>query len=109
MDGAFVVVNYSTSKKGADKTVAEIVANGGSAIAVGASIAKEDEIAGLFEEAKRCYGRVDILINNAAVFGAGPIEALTAEESASSIRTCVVFCWSRKQRPRCFLNPAVPS
>jgi 3-oxoacyl-[acyl-carrier protein] reductase len=79
-EGAFVVVNYSTSKQGADNVVAEIVASGGSAIAVGANIAKQDEIAALFKETKRHYGRVDILINNAGVFGVGPIEALTAEE-----------------------------
>ncbi len=80
VEGASVVVNYSTDKNGAEQVVSEIVAKGGSAIAVGANIAIESEIAHLFEAAKSQYGRVDILVNNAAVFAIGPIEALSAEE-----------------------------
>jgi len=80
VEGASVVVNYSTDKKGAEQVVSEIVAKGGSAIAVGANIAAESEIAHLFEAAKSHYGRIDILVNNAAVFAMGPVEALSAEE-----------------------------
>ncbi len=80
VEGASVVVNYSTDKNGAEQVVSEIVAKGGSAIAVGANIAVESEIAHLFEAAKSRYGKVDILVNNAAVFAMGPIEALSAEE-----------------------------
>ncbi len=80
VEGASVVVNYSTDKNGAEQVVSEIIAKGGSAIAVGANIAVESEIAHLFEAAKGRYGKVDILVNNAAVFAMGPIEALSAEE-----------------------------
>ena len=79
-EGASVVVNYASSKEGADKVVAEIVKAGGKAISVGASVAKEGDIAHLFEETKKAYGKVDILINNAGVFAFAPIEAVTAEE-----------------------------
>jgi 3-oxoacyl-[acyl-carrier protein] reductase len=79
-EGASVVVNYSTSKQGADKVVGEIVAAGGQAFAVGANLLKEDEIAKLFEQAKKHYGRVDILVNNAGVVGLAPLEGITSEE-----------------------------
>ena len=79
-EGASVVVNYSSSKDGADKVVSEIVKAGGKAVAVGASVAKEAEIAKLFEETKKTYGKVDILINNAGVYGFAPLEEITAQE-----------------------------
>ena len=79
-DGANVVVNYSTSRDGADKVVAEITNAGGKAIAVGASVSKEAEIATLFAETKKAYGKVDILVNNAGVYGFAPLDQVTAEE-----------------------------
>jgi 3-oxoacyl-[acyl-carrier protein] reductase len=79
-DGASVVVNYATSREGADKVVAEITAAGGKAIAVGASVAKEADIATLFAETKNAYGKVDILVNNAGVYGFAPLEQVTADE-----------------------------
>src|SRR5437764_15149229 len=68
-DGAQVVVNYATSREGADKVVQQISEAGGAAIAVGASVAKEAEIQALFDEAQKAYGKVDILVNNAGVYG----------------------------------------
>jgi len=79
-NGANVVVNYSTSRDGADKVVAEITKAGGNAIAVGASVAKEADIAVLFAETKKAYGKVDILVNNAGVYGFAPLDQATAEE-----------------------------
>jgi 3-oxoacyl-[acyl-carrier protein] reductase len=79
-EGASVVVNYSSSKEGADKVVAEIVNAGGKAIAVGASVTDEANIAMLFEETKNAFGKVDILINNAGVYGFAPLEAVTAAD-----------------------------
>jgi 3-oxoacyl-[acyl-carrier protein] reductase len=79
-DGAKVVVNYATSREGADKVVKEITKAGGEAIAVRASIPKEDEIDALFVEARKAYGKVDILVNNAGVYGFGPIDEVTVEE-----------------------------
>jgi 3-oxoacyl-[acyl-carrier protein] reductase len=70
-DGAQVVVNYATSREGANKVVKEITEAGGDAIAVGASIPNEADIEALFAEARKAYGRVDILVNNAGVYGFG--------------------------------------
>src|SRR5438309_9596020 len=58
-DGAQVVVNYSTSRDGADKVVREITESGGKAIAVGASVSQENEVDKLFAEAKKSFGKVD--------------------------------------------------
>src|SRR5579872_1262381 len=63
-DGAKVVVNYATSREGADKAVKEITKAGGEAIAVHASLPKENEIDALFAETRKAYGKVDILVNN---------------------------------------------
>jgi len=79
-DGAQVVVNYATSREGADKVVKEITKAGGEAIAVRASIPKEADIDALFAEAQKAYGKVDILVNNAGVYGFGPIDEVTVEE-----------------------------
>jgi 3-oxoacyl-[acyl-carrier protein] reductase len=79
-EGASVVVNYSSSKEGADKVVAEIVKAGGNAIAVGASVTDESNISTLFAETKKAYGKVDILVNNAGVYGFAPLEAVTAAD-----------------------------
>ncbi len=78
--GATVVVNYSSGKEDAKRIVGEIVAAGGKAVAIGANVAKEAEIAGLFNETKRLYGRVDILVNNAGVVGFAPLEGIAVEE-----------------------------
>lgn len=78
-EGASVVVNYASSKEGADKVVAEIKAAGGRAIAVGANVANESEVEFLFDETKKAYGRVDILINNAGVYSFAPLEAITVD------------------------------
>jgi 3-oxoacyl-[acyl-carrier protein] reductase len=77
--GASVVVNYASSKEGADKVVAEIVKAGGKAIAVGGSVAKAAEIDALFAATKKAYGRVDILVNNAGVYEFAPLEGITEE------------------------------
>lgn len=78
--GASVVVNYASSKEGADKVVAEIAKAGGKAIAVGGSVAKAAGIDGLFAAAKKAYGKVDILVNNAGVYAFSPLEEISEEE-----------------------------
>jgi 3-oxoacyl-[acyl-carrier protein] reductase len=78
-EGASVVVNYSSSKEGADRVVAEIVKDGGKAIAAGANVAKKAEIERLFAEAKKAYGRVDVLVNNAGIYEFLPLEGITEE------------------------------
>ena len=64
--GAKVVVNYASSKEGADTVVKEITNNGGMAIAVQADVSKEADVARLFEETEKAFGTLDILVNNAA-------------------------------------------
>ncbi len=78
-EGAAVVVNYSSSKEGADRVVAEISKSGGKAVAIQANVAKQAEIQGLFAEAKKAFGALDILINNAGVYEFQPLEAVTEE------------------------------
>lgn len=78
-EGASVVVNYATSRGGAEKVVAEIVASGGKAVAIQADLSKEADIVRLFQEAKNTYGRLDILVNNSGVYEFAPIEAVTPE------------------------------
>lgn len=89
-DGASVVVNYATSREGADKVVAEITKNGGKAIAVGGSVTKEADIDSLFAETAKAYGRVDILVNNAGVYGFTPLEQVTANEYKRQFDTNVL-------------------
>ena len=77
--GAAVVVNYSSSKSGADKVVAEITRGGGKAVAVQANVAKAEDISRLFAEAKKAFGKIDILVNNAGIYEFAPLENVTAE------------------------------
>jgi 3-oxoacyl-[acyl-carrier protein] reductase len=78
-EGAAVVVNYASSKSGADKVVSEITAQGGKAITVQADVAKKADIARLFAETKKAFGHLDILVNNAGVYEFLPLENITEE------------------------------
>jgi len=78
-EGASVVVNYSSSKEGADRIVGEINGNGGRAIAVQGNVAKEGDVRRLFAETKKAFGRLDVLVNNAGVYEFKPLEEVTAE------------------------------
>ena len=78
-EGAAVVVNYSSSKEGADRVVTEIVGNGGQAVAVQADVAKQADIQRLFAETKKAFGKLDILVNNAGIYEFAPLENVTAE------------------------------
>ena len=77
--GAAVVVNYSSSKAGADKVVADITGQGGRALAVQANVADKRDIERLFAETKKSFGRLDVLVNNAGIYEFAPIEEITAE------------------------------
>ena len=78
-EGVAVVVNYASSKEGADRVVAEIVGKGGKAVAVQANVARQDDIRRLFAEARQAFGRLDILVNNAGIYEFAPIEEVTPE------------------------------
>src|ERR1700744_4998734 len=67
-EGASVVVNYSTSREGADKLVAAITAGGGKAIALQGSVSKAADVSRIFEQTKAHFGRLDILVNNAGIY-----------------------------------------
>jgi 3-oxoacyl-[acyl-carrier protein] reductase len=78
-EGASVVVNYASSKKGADIVVEEITKAGGKAIAIGANVAKKSEIEQLFAQTKNAFGHVDILVNNAGIYDFKPLAEITEE------------------------------
>ncbi|MGA3065493.1 MAG: glucose 1-dehydrogenase [Tepidisphaeraceae bacterium] len=78
-EGAAVVVNYSSSREGADRVVADIVAKGGKAKAVQANVAKKADIQRLFAETKKAFDKVDILVNNAGIYEFMPLDAITEE------------------------------
>ena len=89
-EGASVVVNYSSSKQGADRVVAEIVAQDGKAIAVQGDVAKSADVKRLFEEAKKTFGGLHILVNNAGIFKFDALEEVSEEEFHREFNTNVL-------------------
>jgi 3-oxoacyl-[acyl-carrier protein] reductase len=88
--GAAVVVNYSSSKAGADRVVAEITGKGGKAIAVQGDVAKAADVQRLFTETKKAFGPLDVLVNNAGVYQFQPLEAATEKEFHREFNTNVL-------------------
>jgi len=88
--GAKIVVNYASSKTGADKVVEEIIAAGGTAIAIQADVSQAADVARLFEETGTAFGALDILVNNAGVYQYSPIEELTEENFHQQFNTNVL-------------------
>jgi 3-oxoacyl-[acyl-carrier protein] reductase len=78
--GASVVVNYASSKEDAERVVASIKQKGGKAVAVQGDVSKEADVKRLFTETKQAFGPIDVLVNNAGVFGFQPIEEVTEAE-----------------------------
>jgi 3-oxoacyl-[acyl-carrier protein] reductase len=78
--GASVVVNYASSREGADKVVAEITAKGGKAIAVQGDVSKAADVKRLFAETKAAFGGLDVLVNNAGVYNFDPLETVAEAE-----------------------------
>jgi 3-oxoacyl-[acyl-carrier protein] reductase len=89
-EGAAVVVNYASSKEGAERVVAEITGNGGKAIAVQGSVAKAEDVKRIFAETRKAFGRLDILVNNAGVYQFAPLEGFTEEQFHSMFNTNVL-------------------
>jgi 3-oxoacyl-[acyl-carrier protein] reductase len=79
-EGAAVVVNYASSKEGADRVVAEIVEQGGKAIAVKGDVAKASDVQRIFGETEKAFGRLDVLVNNAGVYEFAALEDITEEQ-----------------------------
>jgi len=78
-EGAAVVVNYASSRMGADKVVADITGKGGKAVSVKGDVTQAAEAQGIIDAAIKNYGRLDILVNNSGVYEFAPIEAVTEE------------------------------
>jgi len=89
-EGAKVVVNYASSKEAADKVVKFITDNGGTAIAVRADISQEADVNRLFEETKKSFSTLDILVNNAVSQGYAPVEQISAEAFHQSFNVNVL-------------------
>lgn len=88
--GAKVAVNYASDKAGADKTVSEITANGGQAIAVQGSVTSTEDIARIFNQAKEAFGNIDIVVNNAGIYKFDAVQDVTAEEFNRQFHTNVL-------------------
>ena len=88
--GASVAVNYASDRGGAEAVVAAITASGGRAIMVPGDVSKSADVARLFVETKAAYGALDVLVNNAAVYQSGPLEAMTEEEFHREFNTNVL-------------------
>ena len=78
-EGAAVIVNYASSKEGADRVVREITNKNGKALAVQADVSKEKDIERLFAETKKAFGRLDVLVNNAGVYEFSPLDGVTQD------------------------------
>ena len=78
-EGASVVVNYASSKPGADAVVEAINANGGKAIAVKADVSKTEEAKALIDDTLKAFGHLDVLVNNSGVSEHAPLEAITED------------------------------
>jgi len=78
-EGASVIVNYASDRKGADRVVADIVKSGGKAVAVQGDVSKAEDVRRVFAETKKAFGHVDVLVNNAAIYQFAPIDQITEE------------------------------
>ena len=89
-EGAAVVVNYASSREGADKVVADIVAAGGKALAVQGDVSKGADVTRLFAETKAAFGPVDVLVNKAGVYQFAPLDGVTEDEFHRQFNTNVL-------------------
>ena len=78
-EGAAVAVNYSSSREGAEKVVADVIAAGGRAIAVQGDVARQHDVSRIFAQTIEAFGRLDILVNNAGIYEFAPIETVSEE------------------------------
>src|SRR5271170_4263164 len=88
--GAAVVVNYASSKEGADRVVAEITSKGGKAVAVQGDVSKSADVRRLFAETKRAFGAPNVLVNNAGIYAFAPLENVTEDEFHREFNTNVL-------------------
>lgn len=89
-DGASVVVNYSSSREGADRVVAEITGQGGKAIAIQGDVSKVADVRRVFDETKQAFGTVDVLVNNAGVYNFQDLESISEDQFHRQFNTNVL-------------------
>jgi 3-oxoacyl-[acyl-carrier protein] reductase len=89
-EGASVVVNYASSKEGADRVVAEITRKGGTALAVQGDVSKASDVQRIFAETKRAFGKLDVLVNNAGVYQFAALGEITEEQFHRQFNTNVL-------------------
>jgi 3-oxoacyl-[acyl-carrier protein] reductase len=89
-EGAAVVVNYASSKEGAERVVADIGKAGGKAIAVQGDVAKASDVQRIFAETKKAFGRLDVLVNNAGIYEFAALEEITEEQFHRQFNTNVL-------------------
>jgi 3-oxoacyl-[acyl-carrier protein] reductase len=89
-EGASVVVNYSTSREGAERVVAEIKGQGGKAIAVKGDVGIADDVKKIFAETQKAFGRLDVLVNNAGIYKFTPLEDVSEKEFNRQFNTNVL-------------------
>jgi 3-oxoacyl-[acyl-carrier protein] reductase len=104
-EGASVVVNYASSKEGADKVVAEIKSSGGKAVAVQGDVSKSTDVRRIFEEAKKAFGRLDVLVNNAGIYQFGALEEITEEQFHQMFNTNVLGLLLATQEAAKYFGP----
>src|SRR6202022_1165847 len=89
-EGAAVIVTYARDQAGAGRGGGEITGNGGGAIAVQGDVAQRSGAQRLVAEAKKAFGRLDVLVNNAGVFSFAPFEQFSEEEFHRQFNTNVL-------------------
>jgi 3-oxoacyl-[acyl-carrier protein] reductase len=89
-EGAAVVVNYASSKEGADHVVAEITKNGGKAVAIQGDVAKASDVKRIFADSAKAFGTLDVLVNNAGVYEFAPLADITEDQFHKQFNTNVL-------------------
>ncbi len=89
-EGAAVVVNYASSKEGADRVVAEIVEKGGKAVAVQGDVSNASDVQHVFAETKKAFGKLDVLVNNAGIYEFASLAEITEEQFHRQFNTNVL-------------------
>jgi len=89
-EGAAVVVNYASSKEGAERVVADIVKAGGKALAVQGDVSKASDVQRIFAETKKAFGRLDVLVNNAGVYQFAALGEITEDQFHRQFNTNVL-------------------
>ena len=92
VEGASVVVNYASSREGAEAVVTSIVSAGDKAAAIQGNVSDAAEVKRLFAETKQRFGAADILVNNAGIYEFGPLDAITPEHFHKHFNINVLVC-----------------